>query len=205
MEDLQNIYENVHIMFKYRKIDSVPNYEKFINSYKLNSYYIETVSNNVVVFCHSDFTSKLAEFRNLLNHINDSKVNLNEFTNIIFISNGVFTNTIIKQMVQVFKDLIYENPKYKDKVTVKHTVEILNHSYFVAEIPKGPYSSEHIILNEAEIDVLLNDAMCKKNNLPKILASDPAIVWVGGKTGDVVKIVSVSDVVGESITYRMVI
>lgn len=205
MEDLQNIYGNVHLMFKYRKLTSQPNYDKFINSYKINLYYIETVSNNVVVFCHSDFTSKLAEFRNLLNYINESKINLNDFTNIIFISNGTFTNTITKQMVQVFKDLIYENPKYKNRVTVKHTIEILNHSYFVAEIPKGPYSSEHTILSQEEIDVLLKDAMCKKNNLPKIMSSDPAVVWIGGRNGDVVKIISVSDVVGESVTYRLVV
>ena len=107
-------------------------------------------------------------------------------------------------MSNILKTHLYENSKIKNKINTIHTIEALNFDYFVAELPKGPYCSKHTILNDNEIEVVLNDVKCVKKNLPRIPVSDPMIVWLGGKPGNVVKIESVSDTVGMSITYRLV-
>ena len=78
---------------------------------------------------------------------------------------------------------------------MKTKTNILDHEL----IPK------HILLSEEEKKNVMKMYGVKKiNQFPKILKSDPVIRLLGGKSGDLVKIIRKSDITGESIYYRVV-
>jgi DNA-directed RNA polymerase subunit H (RpoH/RPB5) len=185
-------------MFKYRNIKSEPNVEKFLSNYKFNSYHIETAEKNIIIFADVEYVSKVQDFRKLMKYIVDTKLNFKNFDNFIFISEEFMSSNVNKQMKVIFDEHIDSN-------NPPHVIETLKHDYFVAELPKGIYCSKHIILNEVETEIVLNEIMCKKSNLPRVSYNDPMIVWIGGRPGQVVKIESVSDVVGLSLTYRIIV
>ncbi|ASJ00176.1 DNA-directed RNA polymerase subunit H [Thermococcus gorgonarius] len=63
---------------------------------------------------------------------------------------------------------------------------------------------EHRILSEEEKEELLRRYRIKISQLPQILASDPAVVELGAKPGDVIEIKRKSPV-GTSYYYRLVV
>jgi len=64
---------------------------------------------------------------------------------------------------------------------------------------------KHEILKEEEVEELLNLLGVKKEQLPKIKASDPIVKEIGAKPGDVIKITRKSLTAGVSIFYRLVV
>ena len=56
-----------------------------------------------------------------------------------------------------------------------------------------------------EIKVLSDEFYNSKNSYPKINVYDPAIIWLGARVGDVIKITRISEIAGISIAYRLVI
>ena len=64
---------------------------------------------------------------------------------------------------------------------------------------------KHVILNEKEKEELLKKYNINLHQLPKILLSDAVISAIGGKIGDVVKIMRKSQTAGQSIYYRVVV
>ena len=64
---------------------------------------------------------------------------------------------------------------------------------------------KHEILSEKEKDELLKKYKITLRNLPKILVSDPVVVALKAKVGDVIKITRNSPTAGKSIYYRAVI
>ncbi|MCS7141605.1 MAG: DNA-directed RNA polymerase subunit H [Candidatus Nitrosocaldus sp.] len=67
------------------------------------------------------------------------------------------------------------------------------------------YVPEHILLSKEEAEEVLRRYHVRPNQLPFILASDPAIRNLGVKPGDIVKIIRRSPTAGVSIYYRYVI
>jgi len=63
---------------------------------------------------------------------------------------------------------------------------------------------KHVILSESERDELLKKYGITMQQLPKIVLSDPVIMALNGKIGDVIKIIRKSQTAGESIYYRVV-
>jgi DNA-directed RNA polymerase subunit H len=74
-----------------------------------------------------------------------------------------------------------------------------------ADIRKHLLVPEHSKLNKTEIKELLDRYNISINELPKIVASDPAIQKLNAKPGDVIKIKRKSPTSEESIYYRVVI
>ncbi|MEM0466676.1 MAG: DNA-directed RNA polymerase subunit H [Candidatus Thermoplasmatota archaeon] len=64
---------------------------------------------------------------------------------------------------------------------------------------------EHSILSKKEEKALLDKYKIKPEQLPKILSTDPAVVAIKAKPGDIVKIVRQSPTAKTSICYRLVI
>ena len=64
---------------------------------------------------------------------------------------------------------------------------------------------EHIICPDDEIKDVLIKYNIQRRQLPKILASDPAVKAIGAKPGQVVKIFRESEISGKSISYRLVV
>jgi DNA-directed RNA polymerase subunit H len=63
----------------------------------------------------------------------------------------------------------------------------------------------HELLSDEELRDLYKNYNILPEQLPKILASDPAARAVGGKNGNVVRIRRKSKTAGEAIAYRYVI
>lgn len=64
---------------------------------------------------------------------------------------------------------------------------------------------KHEIADPEDYSKILEKYRIKKENLPKIRASDPAVRAIGGKPGDVIKITRNSKTAGKTIVYRIVI
>lgn len=73
------------------------------------------------------------------------------------------------------------------------------------DITKNDLVPKHVILTDNEKHELLNLYKITLRQLPRILLNDPVIQNLGGKIGDVVKIVRKSSVAGESLYYRVVV
>ncbi len=73
------------------------------------------------------------------------------------------------------------------------------------DITKHELVPKHIILNENERNELLKQYGIAPKQLPRILASDPVIELLGGKPGDIVKIIRKSPIAGETPYYKIVI
>jgi DNA-directed RNA polymerase subunit H len=64
---------------------------------------------------------------------------------------------------------------------------------------------EHERMDENEVAELLNTYKIRKEQLPKIKASDPVIKEIKAKVGDVVRVLRKSRTAGKSLSYRLVI
>lgn len=73
------------------------------------------------------------------------------------------------------------------------------------DITKSEFVPKHIIMNEDEKLQVLNKFKITIRQLPRISVNDPVIKQIGGKIGDVVKIIRNSPVAGEFVYYRVVI
>ena len=61
------------------------------------------------------------------------------------------------------------------------------------------------ILSKEEVEELLKKYKITKGMLPKILETDPVVVELGAKKGDVIEFIRNSPIAGKSIYYRVVI
>ena len=64
---------------------------------------------------------------------------------------------------------------------------------------------KHEIMIKKEAEQVLEKYHCKATELPLIFVNDPAIVGLGVKPGDMIKITRKSATAGESFYYRYVI
>ncbi len=64
---------------------------------------------------------------------------------------------------------------------------------------------QHTILSKKEIEELLVRYRIKPYQLPSIRASDPVVLGIEAKPGDVLKIVRRSSTAGEIVVYRHVV
>ena len=80
-------------------------------------------------------------------------------------------------------------------VTKKLTTLAPNHF----DVPK------HEIMTRKEAEEVLEKYHCKATDLPLIFVTDPAIIGIGVKPGDMIKITRKSATAGESFYYRYVV
>ena len=64
---------------------------------------------------------------------------------------------------------------------------------------------KHEIMRKKDAEEVLEKYHCKTTDLPLIFANDPAIVGLGVKPGDMIKITRKSATAGESLYYRYVV
>ncbi|MBM3200149.1 DNA-directed RNA polymerase subunit H [Candidatus Woesearchaeota archaeon] len=72
------------------------------------------------------------------------------------------------------------------------------------DISKHEFVPKHVKLSEKETEEMLNSYNISKKQLPKISKTDPAILEMDVKHGDVIKIVRKSATAGDSFYYRVV-
>lgn len=73
------------------------------------------------------------------------------------------------------------------------------------DITKNEMVPKHVLLTDSEKQELMDQYKITLRQLPRILVNDVVIQNLGGKVGDVVKIVRKSSVAGESLYYRVVV
>ena len=73
------------------------------------------------------------------------------------------------------------------------------------DIFKSDLVPKHEILSPEEKQKLLDKFNISEKQLPKIKSTDPAVIALGAKKGDVIKITRKSPVAGESYYYRLVV
>ena len=72
-------------------------------------------------------------------------------------------------------------------------------------VPDHVYVPKHEIMSKKEAEEVLRKFNCKPTELPLIFVNDPAIIGLGVKPGDMIKITRNSATAGESIYYRYVV
>jgi DNA-directed RNA polymerase subunit H len=72
-------------------------------------------------------------------------------------------------------------------------------------VPDHVYVPKHEIMTKKEAEGVLEQFNCKPTELPLIFVTDPAIIGLGVKPGDMIKITRKSSTAGESPYYRYVV
>ena len=72
-------------------------------------------------------------------------------------------------------------------------------------VPDHVYVPKHQIMNKKEAQQVLDEFNCQPTELPLIFVTDPAILGLGVKPGDMIKITRKSGTAGESTYYRYVV
>lgn len=76
---------------------------------------------------------------------------------------------------------------------------------FVCDIPAHLSAVPHEIVSPADVAAILGRERRKLSDLPRIYLSDPMVVWIGARAGQVVKITRDSQTAGVAICYRLVV
>ena len=72
-------------------------------------------------------------------------------------------------------------------------------------VPDHIYVPKHEIISKKEAEEVLEKFNCKPTELPLIFVNDPAIIGLGVKPGDMIKITRKSSTAGEGIYHRYVV
>jgi len=72
-------------------------------------------------------------------------------------------------------------------------------------VPDHVYVPKHEIMTKKEAEEVLEKFNCKPTELPLIFVTDPAIMGLGVKPGDMIRISRKSSTAGESLYYRYVV
>lgn len=72
-------------------------------------------------------------------------------------------------------------------------------------VPDHVYVPRHEIVTKEEAEGVIQKYNCRLTELPLIFATDPAILGLGVKPGDLVRITRKSSTAGESVYYRYVV
>lgn len=137
--------------------------------------------------------------------------NNNKFFLILLDPTITETSSDVRDIVRKIKGSIkYGIVIYNDALFSLNTelflIDILLYSIdtFRYVIPEQIQVPKHEIIVKEEIDNLINFNLIDCRGLPKIQQKDPAIVWIGGRTGDIIKITRPSRTSCYSIAYRIV-
>ena len=71
--------------------------------------------------------------------------------------------------------------------------------------PDHIYVPKHEIMTRKEAEEVLEKYHCKATDLPLIFDNDPAVIGLGEKPGDMIKITRKSATAGDSFYYRYVV
>ncbi len=63
----------------------------------------------------------------------------------------------------------------------------------------------HEVMPEEDVEKLIGKLNCKKGDLPKIFDTDPMVLKLAAKPGDVIRITRESETAGEAYYYRLVV
>jgi DNA-directed RNA polymerase subunit H len=74
---------------------------------------------------------------------------------------------------------------------------------FKFDVLKHEFVPRHEIMSEEEVEELMEEYEISKEQLPRILNTDPGALSVRARPGDVLKITRKSDTAGKATAYRL--
>ncbi|MCK4223335.1 DNA-directed RNA polymerase subunit H [Candidatus Bathyarchaeota archaeon] len=104
--------------------------------------------------------------------------------------------------------IVVTNGRYTQaarKKAAKNGIELIPQIFPIFDIFEHELVPKHEILEIEEREELLAKYRVKPYQLPKINKSDPAIVAIGAKVGDIVKVLRDSPTAGKYVAYRYVV
>ena len=87
----------------------------------------------------------------------------------------------------------------------KHGIELIPRNFPSFNIFEHDFVSKHELLTSEEKQKFLDDRKVESYQLPRINATDPAIIAVGGRPGDIVRVIRKSQTAGKYVTYRYIV
>ncbi len=108
----------------------------------------------------------------------------------------------------VDKGIIVANTRYTwaaRREAKKFSIELIPRRFPPFNIFKHALVPKHEILSSEKVKRLLEKYHIKPYQLPRIKASDVAVIAIGAKPGDVVKIIRQSPTAGKHIAHRLVV
>jgi len=192
------VYGNLPAFIKYRGITT--DY-KFIdlNQFSVNIRHFEYIyisgkkdDRQVYILLMSPgskFATRSPEFTKLLKPVISK--HKSQALDIIIISEEPLTNHIKKAIANEF-------------LTKVAQLRIENHTYdlFKTVVPEHVAVPKHEIASKEEVELFCRENYTDIDKFPMILAGDPMAVWIGARSGDVVKITRTSESAGIAIIYR---
>ena len=88
---------------------------------------------------------------------------------------------------------------------IEYGIELIPKIFPSFKIFNHDFVSEHEVLTPNEREKILKEYGMQPFKLPRINASDPAVIAVGGNPGDIVRVIRKSPTAGKFIAYRYVI
>jgi DNA-directed RNA polymerase subunit H len=87
----------------------------------------------------------------------------------------------------------------------KQGIELIPKNFPSFEIFNHEFVSKHELLTSQEKEKFLEEHKIQPYQLPRIKAYDPPIIAVGGKPGDIVRVIRKSQTAGEYVAYRYIV
>lgn len=196
------IYKNIKDLLEYRNVkhDHVfMSKEKFMERLDFGFIKIDGVRENshgkrpasvILISPTSKAATNVPNFKVLMKKIPQSDLENN--IEIMFISETPFTNFIKSQIRS-------DRAKYPG-VYIEH----FEYPIFSIVIPRHVMVPKHEIMPEAEVRKFCEEYKTQRTRFGVILTSDPAVVWLGARPGDVIKIYRESESSGHEIGLRTV-
>lgn len=219
-QTIYNIYKNIQVFYKYRNLISLDTHmsdeelnttiqrNKFIilkaihqkdesnkdlineiiskpskkdNKLDIHVYYL------VILYPNAEYDSKRAEFKKLMNMITYPR------SDVLLIS----SSKIGTHMQKFINKINEEHPT--------QTVYSYGYSLFKTIVPEYSLAPKYKILTNEEIKKQLDSMHITIHSLSRILDTDPQMVWIGAKAGQVVRYEYLSEITIYNIGYSIVI
>jgi DNA-directed RNA polymerase subunit H (RpoH/RPB5) len=105
------------------------------------------------------------------------------------------------------KILIFDEVSDKAKHSIEntHNTEVFIESYFMICLAEYTLAPKYKILTEDEVQEVLKSYNVTKNQLKKIMDTDPYSLYYNAKRGQVFRIICNSEQTGKSVGYRIVV
>ena len=121
-----------------------------------------------------------------------------------------YVNQLVKLMQEkeLENGIVVTNGRYTQaarKKAAKNGIELIPQIFPIFDLFKHELVPKHEILEDEEREELLAKYRVKPYQLPRVNTSDPAIVAIGAKAGDVVKVLRESPTAGKHVAYRYVV
>lgn len=202
-----NIYNNLFVYYEYRQLKSL--------DIKLdNETFNKQIQNNKHVILRS-VSKDLDDTKDL----KDEKI---VFIILLYNTNLYDTSAALDKLIKkithpkaeiiiISQELFKTHNTKKIKLlnSINKDIKIKNYSYrlFNIIIPLNNLASKiTIITDPEEINIILNKYMyCNKLNLMKRYVNDPAIIWIGGEVGQLIKLEELSETSCIRIMYGIIV